>query len=450
MSPTPALPPPPAVAPPARWRFPDPREHRPGNGVTVLAHHMPGQHAAVVTCRLAIPAAAEPAGCDGIAAVMAASLLTAAGGLPARQFAERAAASGITWTAEAGWAGPAVTLELPAREIAAAMDLLRLALAEPALDPEDVSAQARLAADGIKAAAASPAGRLLQELPAAVYGDGSRAGRPAAGTLATVTRLTPAAITRFYESWVRPATVTIVIAGDLDGLDVAALATEAFATWRDDRPAGDGYKPAPAPLPRRHPAAILVSQPEAAQAQLLLAAPVPGRAHPAWPALHVAARILDAQVRAHAGADGGLTARLTELMPGSGFLLVAGAVDAPAVPAALAAASAALTAPPADGFSDAETMAAAEAVARMAPLACETPAALAAAAASLAASGLDPGYPGRVLDAVAALTAVAVTTACKGHLGQQRLTLAAACDPAAVAGPLRELAGPAALEVISA
>jgi hypothetical protein len=33
---------------------------------------MPGQHVATVICHLGIPASAEPDGCDGIAAVMAA------------------------------------------------------------------------------------------------------------------------------------------------------------------------------------------------------------------------------------------------------------------------------------------------------------------------------------------------------------------------------------------
>jgi zinc protease len=114
-----------------------------------------------------------------------------------------------------------------------------------------------------------------------MYGDGCRAGRPAEGTLATVAQLTPDMIARFYDDQVRPAATTIVIAGDLTGLDAAKLAEEAFATWRDNRPAGSGAL-RPDPLPRRQPAAVLVNQPGAVQTQLLLAAPVPGRGHPGW------------------------------------------------------------------------------------------------------------------------------------------------------------------------
>src|SRR5260370_42150161 len=147
---------------------------------------MPGQHVATVTCHLGIPATAEPDGCDGIAAVMAASLGTGAHGITAREFEHRAAAAGITWTASPGWTGPAITLELPARQLPAALDLLYWAVAEPAFDPAEVAGQVQLAAAGIAGAASAPATRALQELPAAIYGGESRPGPPAGGTLPTV------------------------------------------------------------------------------------------------------------------------------------------------------------------------------------------------------------------------------------------------------------------------
>ena len=103
MSLTPALQPRPAVTPLAPWRFPVPRRDRLSNGVTVLTHHMPGQHVATVTCHLGIPVSAEPDGCDGIAAVMAASLRAGAHGLTAREFEQRAATASITWTTGPGW-----------------------------------------------------------------------------------------------------------------------------------------------------------------------------------------------------------------------------------------------------------------------------------------------------------------------------------------------------------
>jgi predicted Zn-dependent peptidase len=459
MSPAPALQPRPAVTPLTPWRFPVPRHDRLGNGVTVLTHHMPGQHVATVTCHLGIPASAEPDGCDGIAAVMAACLGAGAHGITAREFEQRAAAAGITWTASPGWTGPTITLELPARQLPATLDLLYWAVAEPALDPAEVARQVQLAAAGIAGAATVPATRVLQELPAAIYGDESRAGRPAEGTLAAVAQLTPDMIARYYDQQVRPAATTIVIAGDLTGQDAARLAEEAFGIWRDNRPAGAVSRlPDPDPLPRRQPAAVLVDQPGAAQTQLLLAAPVPGRGHPGWNALQVAARILgapltgrlDAQVRERSGDSYTVQAGLTELVPGTGLLLVTGAVDGPATPGTLAGIKDILAAPLRDGFTPAEHAAAAGAIAGMLPLAYETPAALAAVTADLAACGLAPDYLDVLLDDIASLTAEVVNGAYKSHLGPDQLTLIAVGDADALAGPLRELAAPASLQMISA
>ena len=445
----------PAVAPPADWKFPVPCEYRPGSGVTVLAYDMPGQHAATVLCHLGVSAAAEPAGRDGIAAVTAAAMFTGARSVPAREFEQRAAAAGISWTTSAAWAGPSVTLELPARQVPAALDLLRLALAEPEFDAGETAAQIQLAAMGIARDAASPQARVMQALPGAVYGDAIRAGRPAAGTLATVMQLTPDAVPAFYDDHVRPAAVTVVIAGDLTGLDVAALAEEAFAAWRDDRPAAT--VPEQDLLPFRPAAGVLVDQPGAAQTQLLLAAQVPGRGQPGWAELQVAARILgapltgrlDAHVREQSGQSYGLQAGLTELVPGYGLFLVTGAVDGPATPAVLADIHGILAAPLASGFTDAEHADATEAITRTLPLtAYETPAALAATAADLAASGFTPAYPGRFLDDIAALTAPLVNGAYKSYLSPDRFTLIAVGDASALAGPLKEVAG--SLQVISA
>jgi len=449
-----ALRPRPAIEPPARWRFPVPDRHRLDNGVTVFLHHLPGQHVATVICHLGIPADAEPEGCEGIAAVMAASLFAGTQGITARRFELEAAAAGITWKAGAGWTGPAITMELPAAHLADALDLLRLALAEPAFQPAEVTAQIQLTAARLTQAAASPQARVKQELPAAIYGTGGRAGRPAEGTPATVARLAPEDIAGFCWEQVRPAAATIVIAGDLDGLDAAALASEALAGWTDNRPASR-QPPAPEPLPRMHPAAVLVNQPGAVQTQLLLAAPVPGRGLPGWHELQVAAHILgapitghlDARLREDAGHSYGLRAGLTELVPGTGLLLAGGAVAAGATISALTDIMDILTIPLRDPFDPGEHGAAVEAVTRMMPLDYETPAQVASTTAGLAACGLPADFPDIVLDDIAVLTYQHVTGAYRSYFSPDRLVLIAAGDAAALAGPLQELAGDTPLQI---
>ena len=449
-----ALRPRPAIQPPAPWRFPVPQRHRLDNGVTVFMHNIPGQHVATLICHLGIPADAEPEGCEGIAAVMAGSLFAGTQGITARRFELEAAAAGITWKTDAGWTGPAITMELPAANLAQALDLLHLALSEPAFHPAEVTAQIQLAAARLTQAAASPQARAKQELPAAIYGNGGRAGRPAAGIPATVARLAPEDIAGFHWEQVRPAAATIVIAGDLDGLDAAALVSEAFTTWKDARPASRGI-PAPEPLPRMSAAAVLVNQPGAVQTQLLLAAPIPGRGQPGWNELYVAAHILgapitghlDARLREDGGHSYGLRAGLTELVPGTGLLLTGGAVAAGATISALGDIKEILTRPLRDPFDPGEYGTAAEAVTRMMPLDYETPAQVAAATTGLAACGLPADFPDLMLDDIAVLTYQHVTGAYRSYISPDRLVLIAVGDAAALAGPLQELTGATQLQI---
>jgi zinc protease len=452
---TAVLPPRPEVTPPARWRFPAPRQLRLDNGLAVYLHHMPGQHVATVRCHLGVPASAEPGGQDGIAAVMAASLDCGTRDLTASRFEQLSGSFGIDWDTSPGWTGPAITLDVAASQLPAALDLLGTALAGPAFEPAEVAGRIQLAAAEYMHGAASPQTRVRQHLPSAIYGSTSRAGRACTGTPATLAQLTASDIAGFYDAHVRPAASMVVIAGDLSGLDGAALAAQALGGWHDPRPAGQG---APAPLAQPCPAVrLLLDEPGADQTCLLLAVPVPGRGHPGWNELHIAARILgaplsgrlDTRIRESTGDSYGLRAELTELVTGAGLFVISGAIASQATISALAEITAIVSEPLASGFAPGEHASAAEAILAMTPLGCETPAQVAAVTASLAASGLPADYPDIVADDIAALTTRELDRAYQEYISPGQITLIAAGDAATLAGPLQDLPGTAPLQVIS-
>ncbi len=230
-----------------------------------------------------------------------------------------------------------------------------------------------------------------------------------------MSRLTPDSIIGFYQEQVRPGAITIVIAGDLSGFDVA-LASQAFATWQDRRPvglrsAGRGTSPRE-PQASRPPTALLVDLPGAVQAQILLAVPAPSRGRPGWIELLIAADILGAPITGHLEArlreSSGHSYRLrvspAELMPGAGLLLVTGGVATAAAADALRDITGILTSPLHDGFDPGECAAAAEAVTRTMPLAYLSPGKVAAITADLAAARTPAtGLPrSRAFDGVAA------------------------------------------------
>ena len=407
-------------------------------------------------CHLGIPADAEPDGCEGIAAVMAASLFAGTQGITARRFELEAAAAGITWKTDAGWTGPAITLELPAAHLAEALDLLRLALAEPAFQPAEVTAQIQLAAASLTQAAASPQARVKQELPAAIYGDGGRAGRPAEGTPATVARLAPEDIAGFHWEQVRPAAATIVIAGDLDGLDAAALASEAFAIWTDDRPASRCDPGARAVSP--HAARSCAGEPARRGAD-----PAPARRtrpRPRPPGLERAAGRRAHPRRADHRAAGRPAARgrRAQLRPPR-------RADRAGARQHRAAAGRRRRRrrrhhqrarrhqghprPPAPRpLRSRRARRRRRGRTRMMPLDYETPAQVAAATAGLAVCGLPADFPDLVLDDIAVLTYQHVTGAYRSYISPDRLVLIAVGDAAALAGPLQELTGPRPLQII--
>jgi predicted Zn-dependent peptidase len=449
-----ALPRPPVGAPP-EWRFPAATRLTLGNGLASYLHHLPGQHVATMTCHLGVPLDAEPTGRGGIAGVMTAVLGTGTRRVTAEQFADRAAAAGITWSAAAGYTGPQITCQLPARQLPVALDLLGQALAEPAFEAAEVGRQVRLAIAGIARASAEPAARLTHLLPAAVFGDGSPAGRPAGGTPGSLARLDAGIVAAFHADCVRPRTTTVVIAGDLGGLDAPRLVSEALAGWDDPRPARAAGAGDAASLERGTPAAMLTGQPGAAQVRFLLAVPVPGRGHPDWPALQTAAYILgapisgrlDSRLREQAGHSYAVRATLTELAARRGLLLISGAVAADAAVAAIGDVLAIVANPLRDGFSPAEVAGAIAAITRTVPLAYGTPAAVAAVTAELAARGLPADFADRLLADIAGLSCGRVSDAYSCHVDPGRLILLAAGDADTIAGPLRELVSPVPLQV---
>lgn len=445
----------PVTGPPGRWQFPAAAQARLANGMRVLAHHLPGQHVATMICHLAIPASAEPDGCDGIAAVTAACLGPATAAMAGGAFGREAAAHGISWESAGSITGPLITLRVAAARLPAALDLLRRALTGPGLDPGEVAGQVQLAAARLTQAMADPPARVMRELPAALYGADCRAGRPADGTPATVAALTPDAITRFRDAWVRPATATIVIAGDLTGLDITALAGQALAGWEDPRPAGT----APSwPRPRPGRAVVLVDQPRAVQAQILLAAPVPALGETGWDELQVAAHILgapvtgllDAQVREQSGDSYGIRAAVTELAPATGLLKIGGAIGTGAAASSLRDITAIVSAAGSDGFTAGEHAAAIEAITRSFPLDYETPGEVAVVTAALAAAGYPLDYPDLLLGRLAVLRPAEVTAAYRDHVSADQLTVITMGDASVLAGPLQDLAGPPGLQVIQA
>ncbi|GAA2108117.1 M16 family metallopeptidase [Actinomadura alba] len=440
----------PTPGPMPPWTFPAAEPGRLGNGLATLHSDLPDRRLAAVRLVLDAGAGREPAGLDGVANLTASALLEgteAGGGTTLTAAFDRL---GATLNAGADLTALRIALDVPVTRLADALALLSSVIRSPALADADVRRLARERLEEIAQDDADPHSRARRELRAVMFPADSRSSRPTGGDPDTVGRITGADVRAFYSSIV-PAQATVVAAGDLAGIDVEALLGTAlgdFATTGSALPAPDMARPGPGPR------MVIVHRPGAVQTQLSFGHGVPGRDHPDWAALAVAAHVLggglssrlNALLREEKGYTYGMRAALLRLRH-CGIFIAEAAVHteatAPAVADSLTSLRSVL-----DGITDKECASTISALADRAPANYETARAVAAELADAAASDLPIDHPQRHLDAIRATTPQRAAEAYAAHVKPDELTIVAVGDADQIRDPLAEL-GFAEVEVVA-
>ncbi len=270
----------PAVAPPEPWAFPVPRTSRLDNGLTVLGYDVPGQYVVSVRAVLPLPLAEEPAELEGIATLMSRLLDEGTAEHSAEEFAELLERKGISLGAGVTEAGLMVDLDVPKRYLAEALDLLTQALDRPDFPETEVRRHVRTRLAEIEQERASAPHRAARELVATYYAPEERASRPSGGRPETVAAVTRDALADFHARHVRPDGGTVVVAGDLTGVDTERLVDGTLGRWRA-APAPVGTRAVAAPVRAADAARIvLVDRPGSVQSELAVAWDGPDRAVP--------------------------------------------------------------------------------------------------------------------------------------------------------------------------
>jgi zinc protease len=110
------------------------------------------------------------------------------------------------------------------------MELLAEMILEPAFPEAEVERLRDERLNDLLQARADPRRRVEQELAAAIY-EGSPYGRPAGGTRETVTGLDRDRAEAAWARWFDPARATLIVGGDLSGIDVEQVADQLFGAW---------------------------------------------------------------------------------------------------------------------------------------------------------------------------------------------------------------------------
>jgi zinc protease len=226
---------------PRPYHFPSFDRHRLGNGLTVLTVDLPGRPLVSASLVFGNGVADEPDDLGGVTVLAARALSEGTERYDAIALTEAAERLGATLHAEAGWDALSAGVDVPAARLEPALELLAEMVAHPTFPAADVDRLRDERLTDILQARADPRRRVEEGFVETIYDGASPYRRPAGGVKETVEWLDPTHLRAEYERGLDPGRLTLIVAGDLSGLDVPAVADRLFGGWTPAptaRPAG--------------------------------------------------------------------------------------------------------------------------------------------------------------------------------------------------------------------
>jgi len=405
----------PQVSAPEPWSFPEAHTALLANGLGVVTYDIPGQY--VISVRLAVPMPIEgelPER-EGVATIMARTLDEGTARYSAEEFAELLERKGIALGAGVSESGLVVDVDVSKRNLTEALDLLSQAVRGPAFLAKEVSRHVKIRLAEIDQERAQPGHRAAIEFIATYFDADERASRPIAGTKETVSAITPKDLAAFHAANVVPSGATIVVAGDLSGLDVVSEVERALGSWSDA--SAEVAEPREAVRAVDAGRIVFVDRPGSVQTEFYVGCPGPDRrVDGGWAAYPVlgfviggspSARI-DAVLREDKGFTYGIRSGFRPRRRG-GMFLTSGSVRADSTVEALGLLLDILD-KARDGFTEEETQAGVDFIGKTAPGRYATADTVAEEAAGLSLEGLTTEFTTANLRALADVDAGTLTT----------------------------------------
>ncbi|WP_328461662.1 insulinase family protein [Actinoplanes sp. NBC_00393] len=430
----------PAPGPARPYAFPAVRRIT-AHGGTVIAAHLPGQILASAALLLDASAAREAEGREGTATVLAKCLEEGTKKRDSAAYALALEGLGADLSPSVDWDTFRVGVSAPVPMLTDAVRLAAEAARTPKLDAADV---ARVRDDEVTALRmdwAQPGPRADAALRKDLFGADGRYSRPLHGDPASVAAVTVEDVLAFHESWMlRPG--VLLVAGDLDALDLDALAEAAFAGTSGEPLAVAG--PLGVPVPDRV-RTLLVDRPGSVQSTLRLGHRAPERATPDYVAMTLAATVLGGAftsrlnhlIREVKGYTYGIRGSFAMTRRAGRFEVAAGvqtAVTGPAIQDTLGE----IARTQREGVTESELEVARSWRAGQLSVEMQTPGAIAGALATLVVYGLPDDYYETLRREYLEATVEQVSAAAARHLAVDGLTLVVEGDGSVIRGDLAE------------
>jgi len=221
----------PLFRPSSDWAFPTPDVTTLDTGLVVWTYDLPGQFILSCDLVLELPLNSEPAGLDGVATIAVRSLDEGTDPHPGPEFAKALESVGAAFNGLVGLSTTQCLLDLPYDSLNEGLRLLAEAVTTPQLADSDVT---RIIANRLaeieqqQSRGSYVAASTLRESVLAAH---LRVARPAGGTWETVSGVHQVDVASFHDSCYTPTGATMIIAGDLEGLDAQDAVNQAFGGW---------------------------------------------------------------------------------------------------------------------------------------------------------------------------------------------------------------------------
>lgn len=397
-----------------------------------------------VTALIEAGAACDERDREGVARLTADLLLEGTRRFGGAELTERFERLGASVVATTDWDGVEVTLTALTNQIAPAIALLAEVLRSPSFPEREVE---RLKAERqaeLLQLRTEPRGLADEMFARALYEDGSRYSRPLGGTEATVAAITREDVQRFYGRWYHPASVTLIVAGDVDADTAERMASDSFSDWAGGAPGPVQASDRPARSTR---AVHLVAKEDAPQSELRIGNVGLPRRHPDYfPAVvmnAVLGGLFSSRINLNLREQHGYTYGAFSMFDWrrqAGPFVVSTAVQSDVTAAAVTEVLAEIARIRESEVTDSELSLATSYLDGVFPIRYETTEAIAGALATLVSFGLPDDYFDTYRDRIRGVSTADILRVARAHLQPDALQVLVVGDVETIHAPLAALA----------
>ncbi|MEA2519114.1 MAG: zinc protease [Chloroflexota bacterium] len=216
---------------PRPYDFPRVDRTRLSNGLTLAIVDLPGRPLVSASLVLRNGAVDEPDADAGATVLAARALTEGTTRYDAVALVEAGERLGAALHAEAGWDAMSIGIDVPAARLEPAMELLAEVALEPTFPEAEVDRLRDERLNDLLQAEADPRRRADEVFAATIYSGGSPYRRPSGGTRETVTNLDAGRLRAAWQRGLDPARTTLVVGGELSGIDVAGIVQRLLGSW---------------------------------------------------------------------------------------------------------------------------------------------------------------------------------------------------------------------------